>query len=359
MLQSDVEKLLECEDSLRRIESKLRGFSEGGIDKEIFEKSKRGYYKKELFRKLKEEIYYSGHILKDVCNKLNRLGLQNLTEVAENLKGWATTLLSFLSLCKEEVDGFIKCQEIPAKSFYLKFQKRISEKIGGCGFLTEQDETATPILVADSFTNCLHEFALKLSQLAKKPEELKETLCSGEIKDLPDEMKELVISFCKAFTEGVEFNKSVYHPSDEGKQFAVVDRNKIHVSIGGVGVHHTKIDLREGEIVYHDHHSERVNILKNVLESFEDFYCREGTDEIGYVLTCRFERRPENLKRIGKVLSVMPSLDLYWDEFKEDVKSRIEKEIEDAKWCIVDSIVHDVESGEIPDYYRVRDCMPV
>jgi len=313
-----VSNLFRFEENLRNTTSKLQGYRKGKIDVKLYELAKEGYYDSKIFKKAKNVL---NKVKKSLCNNFRNFDnfrIHGFEKEGKILCEWLDYLESEINVKCSEGYPFTYCYKFNAQP-YKKFISELREKGLNCGFIEKDENEVSFVKVLDSFTNCLHTLAIKMSEnvnIAKDLEDETGGIC--RVISFGDK-RDKAVTLCKIFADNVMKNNDSYYSTDKNNQEGVIIGNKVEFKIGcGVG-HASRINLDDNSFEYYDFYEARLDAVKEALERL-GLSCEKGINHI----VCK-EVDFEKAKKIARLLAFLPSLDIY---MKNAVYSYVNKHIE-------------------------------
>ena len=353
---SEVKHFLELEEKLRTLNSEIQGFEAGKINKDVYELAKQGYYNFWKFRDLMRTVDDARVELYDVDEHEDYVGFK---PIIHPLIDWSEDLLKWKEVACRREGAFYKCEEVPAHPFYAH-QGEIRSAGITCGFISPDEEKISMLKAVDSFTNCLHSFAVDAAKAFKDKDELEEeTAGICKIIGYPSDPKtrEILFKACKTFAKWVDENEWWYSSADTDEQEGLIFPNKIQFTIGGYVGHKSEIDLKDMEFLYYDHHYARAEATKYALERGLNLEC-SGTLE----LSCKL-KSPEDAIEIARFLTFLPSMDIHLNEIAHDIASErsemceVECHADPEDYIDYDSCVEDCEISCDEDEACKEECI--
>jgi len=323
--------ILAREEELRTLYSELQGITPYGVDKDVYELSRMGYYDLRKFNELVDMLDATELMLIDTKYDYD---YDRVSEGSDVLLDWLYELIKQPEIFCARRYPYMICEEMPTGK-YIELQNKMREIGINCGLLTEDEREASFVRIVDSFTNCLHSLGLELAEYESKFEEL--TQETNEVCSLVEEPKsEALIEACKVFAHYVEENEECYHSMDRRHQKGYIYENKIQFDIGGQVGHKAEIDLSKGVFRYYEPDRKRGRAVTTAIENelglvceqvyYDEYVCRDVTED--------------KVVELARLLAFIPSLDIYMDaavtQYKHDV---CEPECEDE--CVTEGEYHD------------------
>jgi len=305
-------EILNQEERFRELYSELQGITPEGINQDIYELSREGYYDLRKFRELVEELKDTERLLMDVKIEYSRN--EPIINTADILLDWLDELERQIDIFCARHYPYMICKEFPTDA-YLDFQDEIREEGIMCGLLTREDVSASFVRVVDSFTNCLHSLGLKIAEIQSKSEEL-EKQTHGVCVLIEEPENPLLIEACRTFADYVDYNKGSYAMMDIGKQKGYIYRDKIQFDVGGQAGHRAEIDLRDKTFRYFDPHSIRPYAVTYAIEEVLGMECESYYDEY----TCKPIRNDDQVLELARLLAFIPSVDIWLNDMIGDYK---------------------------------------